>query len=179
MNELIASGRAHFLDKSTDSVQLDFGQVRKDRAITQTIQPLRMDGCQQRLLAHGLYFHQELSQPHVPALAGQLPLVRQGAGQHVSATVQVLADFPRARASPDMVIHTEPSTRVRSSIPASVVAFRPLRAVPSMPNTPTSETAAASSGGAAAPTPACWIGTVHPISVVNRVVCIVRPLSAR
>ena len=59
-----------------------------------------------------------------------------------------------------------------------MVAFRPPRAVPSMPNAPASQTAAASSGGEAAPMPACWIGTVHPISFVNRVVSIVAPFSS-
>ena len=62
------------------------------------------------------------------------------------------------------------SPRVRCSRAAKVAALKPARAVPSMPKAPASLTAAASSGGAAAPMPACWIGTSHPTSLVKRVV---------
>jgi hypothetical protein len=58
----------------------------------------------------------------------------------------------------------------RSSIVRSVARLSPLRAVTSMPKPPASETAAASSGGDNAPIPACWIGTVQPTKVVNRVI---------
>lgn len=46
---------------------------------------------------------------------------------------------------------------------------RPGRAVPSMPSPPAFETAAANSGGDAAPMPVSWIGTVQPTSSINRV----------
>src|SRR4051812_38252621 len=63
-------------------------------------------------------------------------------------------------------------SRVRVSRPAKVLGFMPARAVPIMPRPPASETALAISGGAAAPIPACWIGTEQPTSFVNRVVSI-------
>jgi hypothetical protein len=50
------------------------------------------------------------------------------------------------------------------------MAVSPGRAVPSIPSAPASDTAAANAGGAAAPMPACWIGTVQPTSSVNLVV---------
>lgn len=45
----------------------------------------------------------------------------------------------------------------------------PTRVVPSMPNPPASETAAASSGAAIPPIAACCMGTVQPINTVKRV----------
>jgi hypothetical protein len=53
------------------------------------------------------------------------------------------------------------------------MAVSPGRAVPNIPSAPASDTAAASSGGAAAPMPACWIGTAQPTSCVNLVAIIV------
>ena len=65
------------------------------------------------------------------------------------------------------------SERTCSSRSASVAAVSPGRAVPSIPSAPASDTAAANSGGAAAPMPACWIGTAQPTSCVNLVAIIV------
>ena len=68
------------------------------------------------------------------------------------------------------------SASSRSSSSASAGAVRPARAAPSMPSPPACETAAASSGGAAAPIPACCTGTVQPTNWVNLVVSIEPPL---